>query len=182
MIWELLRRSAITRPILDRWAQIALPDAWLVAGAVAQTVWNDAHGFALEFGIKDVDIVYFDADLSEAAERRHETRVRTLLTDLPVAVDVKNEARVHVWYASKFGYAIEPYTSASAAIATFPTTAGAVAFRPAGDGFELCAPFGVDDLIGLIVRPNKAQVTESIYAAKVRRWRALWPRLTILDW
>ena len=182
VIWPLLRRSAITGPILDRWSEIDLPDAWLVAGAVTQTVWNEAHGFALEFGIRDVDIVYFDRDLSEASEQQHEQRVRAMFPDLPVAVDVKNEARVHLWYASKFGYDILPYASTEAALATFPTTAGAVGVRPAGEAFELCAPFGVDDLLKLIVRPNKAQITESIYAAKVQRWRALWPRLTIVGW
>lgn len=178
----MLRRSLVARPILDRWNEIALPDCWLVAGTVMQTVWNDAHGFPLEFGIRDVDLVYFDPDPSEAVEHDHETRIRALFPDLPAVVDVKNQARVHVWYASKFGYDIRPYTSTAAALATFPTTAGAVAVRPAGDGFEVCAPFGLDDLLGLVVRPNKAQITESIYMAKVQRWRALWPRLTIVDW
>jgi hypothetical protein len=182
VIESILRRSPIAGPILDRWGEIGLPDCWLVAGAVTQTVWNHAHGFPLEFGILDVDIVYFDRDLSEESEQQHEARIRALFPDLPAKVDVKNEARVHLWYASRFGYDIEPYTSTKAALETFPTTAGAVAVRATAAGFEVCAPFGVDDLLQLIVRPNKAQITESIYAAKVTRWRALWPRLTIVDW
>jgi uncharacterized protein len=179
---QVLRQSPITRSLFDRWEHIGLPDCWLVAGAVAQTVWNDAHTFAPEHGIKDVDIVYFDADLREQSESHHAERLRRLLKDLPVQVDVKNEARVHLWYAQKFGYAIQPYTSTAAALATFPTTAGSVAVRPSAEGIEVCAPFGMEDLLGLVVRPNKVQITEPIYAAKVKRWRALWPRLTILDW
>ena len=35
-----------------------------------------------------------------------------------MAPDVKNEARVHLWYEARFGAAIPPYQSAEAAIAT----------------------------------------------------------------
>jgi hypothetical protein len=35
--------------------------------------------------------------------------------------------------------------------------------------FECCAPFGLDDLFGLVVRPNKRQITRAIYEAKVER-------------
>jgi hypothetical protein len=47
---------------------------------------------------------------------------------------------------------------------------------------ECCAPFGLDDLFGLLVRPNKRQITRAIYEAKVDRWRPIWPRLTYLPW
>src|SRR4029077_1290893 len=43
-------------------------------------------------------------------------------------------------------------------------------------------PFGLDDLFGLVVRPNKRQITRAIYEAKVDRWRPIWPRLTYLPW
>ena len=33
--------------------------------------------------------------------------------------------------------------------------------------------FGLDDLFGLVVRPNKRQITRSIYEAKVARWRSI---------
>jgi hypothetical protein len=44
------------------------------------------------------------------------------------------------------------------------------------------APFGLDDLFGLVVRPNKRQITRAIYKAKVDRWRSIWPWLTFLPW
>jgi uncharacterized protein len=87
--------SPILRPIISAWSAISLPDCWLVAGALAQTVWNSAFGFAPDHGLKDVDLVYFDdSDLSDIAEARHEERIRRLITHLPAKVDVKNEARV----------------------------------------------------------------------------------------
>jgi uncharacterized protein len=97
-------------------------------------------------------------------------------------LDVKNEARVHVWYRQKFGYAIPPYRSSAAAIATFPTTATSIGVRWRNGQLECCAPFGVGDLFGLIVRPNKVQITPVIYEAKVARWRREWPQLAFLRW
>ena len=97
-------------------------------------------------------------------------------------LDVKNEARIHLWYEECFGYAIKPYISSADAIATFPTTATAVGVRRIHGKFECCAPFGLDDLFGLVVRPNKRQITRDIYEAKVDRWRSIWPRLIFLPW
>ena len=64
-----LRQNRSLWQILRRFDEITLPDAWLVAGAVAQTVWNLSLGRPAELVIKDVDLVYFDAtDLSFEAE------------------------------------------------------------------------------------------------------------------
>ena len=170
-------------PILDRWDRIALPDAWLAAGAIAQTVWNHAFALPPTHGIGDIDIVYFDGDdLSEEAEAAHAKRIDGLFVDLPVRIDVKNEARVHLWYEGKFGAPIRPYRSTRDAIATFPTTATAVGLRPSRDRLEICAPFGLADLLAPIVRANRSQITRAIYERKVERWRALWPGLAIESW
>ena len=175
--------NPVLRPVLERWDEVGLPDGWLIAGAVAQAYWNFAHGLPPAHGIKDVDIAYFDAsDLSEHAEAAHEARINAAFAECAVHFDVKNEARVHLWYARKFGFPIPPYTSTSHAISTFPTTATSIGIRPAAAGMELCAPFGLDDLLGLIVRPNKALISADVYAAKVDRWRPLWPQLKIMAW
>src|SRR4029077_1736826 len=113
-------------------------------------------------------------------EASHERRVRNLFQHLPIKLDVKNEARVHLWYEDRFGYAIKPYSSSADAIATFPTTATAVGVRQVCGKLECCAPFGLDDLFSLVVRPNKRQITRAIYEAKVDRWRSIWPLLTFL--
>jgi hypothetical protein len=169
--------------ILRRFEEIVLPDSWLVAGCIAQTIWNLSFGQPAEFGLKDVDLVYFDEqDLSLEAEIGNERRLRDLFRGLPIKLDVKNEARVHLWYENRFGYAIEPYSSSADAIATFPTTATSVGIRRVLGKFECFAPFGLDDLFDLVVKPNKRQVTRAIYEAKVDRWRSIWPWLTFLPW
>ena len=178
-----LRQNMWLVEILERFGEIVLPDCWLVAGAIAQTIWNLRCEQPAEFGLKDVDLIYFDEqDLSFESEASHERRLRDLFQHLPIKLDVKNEARVHLWYEDRFGYAIKPYSSSAAAIATFPTTATAVGVRRICGRLECCAPFGLDDLFGLVVRPNKRQITRAIYEAKVDRWRPIWPRLTYLPW
>jgi uncharacterized protein len=180
---RVLMASPVLTPLLARWPDIGLADCWLAGGAVAQTVWNGAFALAPDHGLSDVDLIYFDAsDLSEAAEAYHEARLRRLFADVPVRIDVKNEARVHLWYAAKFGRALAPYTSTEHAISTFPTIATSVGVQPAREGLRITAPFGLADLAGLIVRPNKMQITQNVYDAKVARWRPLWPGLTFVDW
>src|ERR1700730_14803737 len=180
-----LRQNRWLGEIRERFEEVTLPDTWLVAGGIVQTIWNLGHGQPAEFGLKDVDLIYFDdQDLSFEAEASHESRLRDLFQfqHLPIKLDVKNEARVHLWYEDRFGDAIKPYSYSAAAIATFPTTATAVGVRRICGTLECCAPFGLDDLFGLVVRPNKRQITRAIYEAKVDRWRSIWPRLTYLPW
>ncbi|MDE2562726.1 MAG: nucleotidyltransferase family protein [Sphingomonadales bacterium] len=180
---SIVASSPILVTVLDRWAGIDLPDCWLSGSAIAQTAWNAAFGQSPEYGLADIDLVYFDAaDLSEEGEARRANRIRTLFPELPLWIDAKNEARVHLWYEAKFGYAITPYRSSEHAISTFPTTAGAVGIRPDVAGISIHAPFGLSDLLSCTVRPNKTQITQAIYEAKVARWRRCWPGLTIIDW
>jgi len=175
--------SPILASIIDRWDAIALPDCWIAAGAVAQTVWNRKFGLPPAHGILDVDIIYFDpTDLTESAEAGHAERVSSEFVGIPVRFDVKNEARVHLWYAEKFGNQIAPYSSATDAIESFPTTATAIGLKPSGGGLLLNAPFGSQDLMNGTVRANKRQITSEIYNAKVERWTAIWPGLTVIPW
>ena len=109
-----LRQNRWLEEVLERFDEIGLPDTWLVAGCIAQTIWNLGCRQPAEFGIKDIDLIYFDEqDLSFEAEVGHETRVRGLFRHLPIKLDVKNEARVHLWYEKRFGYPIKPYLSSA---------------------------------------------------------------------
>ena len=75
-----------------------------------------------------------------------------------------------------------PYTSSEDAIGTWPTTATAVGVRLAQGRPVVFAPYGLDDLLGLVVRANRVQITPEIYRRKVSRWTRHWPNLTVLPW
>ena len=181
---SILRCSEVWSILLERCRNVLVADWAVGGGALAQTVWNHLHGLPERHGIRDIDIVYYDADdLSAEAESQAIAHVTELFCDLGVALDVKNQARVHLWYERHFGRLIPPYRSLAEAIVTWPTTATAVALAPRPDGeIGVIAPFGLWDLLGGIVRPNRRQITEDIYQAKIARWRPLWPKLDIKPW
>ena len=178
-----LRGSSVLWECLERLAGLGLPDWYLGAGCIAQTVWNAAHGKPAAADIDDYDVVYFDArDLMESGENEATAMVREAMNGLPVAVDVKNQARVHLWYRQRFGYDIVPYASTEDAIASWPTTATAIGVRLEHGRLRVFAPLGLDDLLGLVVRANRVQITPEIYRRKVSRWVRHWPKLTALPW
>jgi hypothetical protein len=178
-----LIKSATIREVLALVPGLGLPNWYLGAGAVAQTVWNELHGFPADTGIKDADIVYFDPDTSYPAEDAFIQRAKQVLGSLAIEPEVRNEARVHLWYEQKFGQPIRPYSSTEDAINTWPTTATAIGVRrdPSGE-FIVYAPYGLNDLLGMIVRPNKGQITQEIYERKAQRWQAIWPGLRVVPW
>jgi uncharacterized protein len=179
----IVRANPIVCALLDGLPRLSLPSWYLGAGGVTQTVWNHLHGFAPTHGIRDYDVVYYDAhDLSEAGERRIEAAVTSLVGDRDVELDVTNEARVHLWYERRFARPLPPYRSAEHAIATWPTTATSVGMRSEPDRVVVCAPFGLADLFAMIVRPNTTLIDQDVYEAKAARWRRRWPRLTVLPW
>lgn len=178
-----LKLNAVAQAPLSVGAELALPNWYFGAGGIAQTVWNLRHGFAPASGIKDYDLVYFDPnDLSIEAERRNEAEVARRLSEYGVVLDVKNEARVHLWYGERFGRRIDPYRSTEEAIATWPTTTSSVGVRHDHESLIVCAPFGLADLLGMVARPNKAIISRDVYEEKTSRWAARWPNLRVLPW
>jgi hypothetical protein len=57
-------QNPLNRRIADELVRLALPDAWIVSGCLVQTVWNVRTGRAIDHGIADYDVFYFDPDLS----------------------------------------------------------------------------------------------------------------------
>ena len=180
---KILEESPTIQQILARAPSLELPNWYLGAGIIAQTVWNKRHGFDLNTGIKDADLIYFDTDTSYKKEDAFIAAGAKTFSDISIPVEIRNQARVHLWYREHFGYNIEPYMSSEDAIDTWPTTATSVGIRLDNPG-GLCvyAPFGVDDLMSMTVRANKRQVTEEIYLHKTNRWREVWPNLKIISW
>ena len=61
-------RNPANEIIAEELFRLALPDAWLVSGCLVQTVWNVLTGRAVDYGINDYDVFYFDPDTSWEAE------------------------------------------------------------------------------------------------------------------
>ena len=162
--------------------ELALPDAWIVSGCLVQTAWNGLTARAVDYGISDYDVFYFDPETSWAAEDAVIRTVAARLRDVGAPVQVRNQARVHLWYPDKHGLPYPPLRRSTEGIDRFLTRNTMVGLRRDGDGYEVYAPHGFGDIAGLIVRPNPgANFSAANYAAKAARWKALWPELTVLD-
>ena len=61
-------RNPANETIAEELFELALPDAWLVSGCLVQTVWNVLTDRAVDYGINDYDVFYFDPDTSWEAE------------------------------------------------------------------------------------------------------------------
>ena len=169
--------------LLARLPSLDLPDWYLTAGGLFQTVWNVTDGYPPGRGIQDYDVFYFDPDTSWEAEDVVIRRAATLLADLDVNVEVRNEARVHLWYEEKFGRPCAPFRSTADAIDHFAAETCCVGVRSDRQGnLKVYAPFGYQDLFDQVLRPNPVLAPRSVYEAKAERWSSLWPRLTVLAW
>ena len=152
----LLTRNPTLVEVLTRAAVLALPDWYLVAGCLYQTVWNVVTGQPPEAGILDYDLAYFDSsDLSWHAEDAVIQEGCQLFGDLPAPVQIRNQARVHLWYERKFGVPCPPHDSAEAAIDTFEATTACLGLRlEPGAHWRIYAPHGLGDVFNLVARPN----------------------------
>ncbi|HEX2130247.1 MAG TPA: nucleotidyltransferase family protein [Actinophytocola sp.] len=185
---DALRRTLVRNEqlveVLTRAAKLDLPGWYLTAGCVFQTVWNVVTDRPPNAGIKDYDLFYFDdSDLGWDAENNAIRAGADAFADLPVTVEIRNEARVHLWYEDRFGVPCPPYTSTEAAIDSFAATTCCLGVRLGGGGhWRVYAPHGLADVFNLVVRPNPVLAPRSVYEAKARRWREHWPELTVLPW
>lgn len=170
-------------PLMQRLDALCLPDCWLVSGALFQTVWNVLTKRPPTHGIKDYDVFYFDdRDLSWGAEDEVIKRVAEATADMGIDIEVRNQARVHLWYTEKFGGTYPALTHARQAIDRFLVKACMVGVtRSPGGAYDLYAPAGLEDLTSMIARPNvTANFAPEKYDAKVARWKQMWPELTVI--
>jgi uncharacterized protein len=178
------RRNRTLTEVLARAAGMDLPGWYLVAGCLYQTVWNAVTGQPPEAGILDYDLAYFDgSDLSWEAEDAVIRAGHEIFAGLPAPVQIRNQARVHLWYERRFGVPCPPHASTEAAIDTFEATAACLgAGRGSSGRWRIYAPYGLADVFNLVVRPNPVLAPRHVYQAKAARWSRQWPGLTVLPW
>lgn len=156
-----------------------LPDWLIFSGAVYQPVWNALTGRPPDHGLKDYDLGYFDAsDLSYEAEDKVIRRVAAAFpAPLSSLVEVRNQARVHLWFEQRFGEPYAPLTHTALALERFAAPAFAVGVRlEVDDAVTLVAPFGLEDVFALRIRPNPHRPARGL-AATIAKARMRWPEL-----
>lgn len=158
---------------------IGLPDCWVAAGFVRSAIWDRQHNRTYSPLPPDIDVVWFDETRPDSAI---DIEIETYLLRMAPSLNwsVKNQARMHVRNHDL------PYSSVAHAMTAWCETATAVAVRLGmNDVIEVSAPFGLDDLFNLVVRPTARFQLEKkpIYLERIRskNWAAAWPGLIIVD-
>ena len=179
---KILMKNKDLVSILKVLESIGINNCYVGAGAINQTIFNYYHGYQINYGIKDYDVVYFDEDLSYESEDFVIRKIKKGLGNLADLVDIKNEARVHLWYNEKYQIKREPYSSVEDAIASWGATITCVGVRMMNGKLEVYAPYGLEDIFGMIIRPVKRDFSKEMYDERAIRWQKKWTMLKKIEW
>lgn len=180
----IIRSSPLLMEVLAGLREDGLPDHLLVAGAIYNLVWNRLTGRPDLNGINDIDVFYFDdSDLSYEAEDVVIRRLAARFAALPLPVQVRNQARVHLWFPQKFGVPFTPLRSSAEMMGRYASKTHAVGARlEADDSLTIVAPFGLDDIFSFRITPNPVLMNKPAHDAKGARAKSIWPELTVVPW
>jgi len=173
-----------------------LPDAWIGAGILRDLVWGHRHDGFDPAAVRDIDVAFFDPD--DLSRRRDDTAQQRLRSMADLPWEATNQAAVHTWYAEHFHECpVAPLASVHEAVATWPETATCVAIRApmrSGSreaqlasappyGIEVCAPYGLGDLLHGVWRRNPPRVSVAASTARLARHRVAerWPTVVVHD-
>ena len=163
--------------ILRAAATLRLPDWFVGAGAVRNSLWDILESFPEHTPLADVDVVYFDPSVTaETREKEYERELRRIDTEFPWSV--KNQARMAAIYSD------EPYQNTCDGIGHWVETATCVGVRLQPDGsLIVCVPFGVGDVMNRVARinPKWPRPRDFISRMQKKQWNRLWPGVRYLE-
>lgn len=177
-IIEVIQEDKWMVDLLKTVKALDLPDWWVCAGFVRSKIWDVIHDYPIRTPLSDIDVIYFDSEkVDKSQEKEFEAKLNRLVSGIPWSV--KNQARMHLKSN------MSPYMSSVDGIAKFPETVTALGVTlDEQENIELAAPWGIDDVINLEVRPTPYYNTEKrfeIYEERVlsKNWHQTWPKVTI---
>lgn len=181
---DIIRAEPVQLAVPEGLRELDPPDTWLVSGVIYNTVWNRLTGRASVHGIKDIDLIYFDAgDLSYAAEDCEIRRANVQFSGLPLPVELRNQARVHLWFPQRFGVQVQPLPDAQSSLLRYASKTHAIAARlEPDDNLTLFAPFGLDDMFSFRIIPNHVLQNRGAHEEKGARARSNWPEIIVEPW
>lgn len=174
-ILNLIKEDPRMMDVLGRAEKLNFPDWVIGAGFVRNKVWDHLHNFSRpKVDTADVDLVYFDPNGND--QKTDEELSARLKKETGIDWEIVNEAYAHKWNN------LPPYKSTEDALSQWPETATAIGVKLESGELRLIAPYGINDLIGMIVRPSP-KFQDGIDRVKERvekkRWLEKWPKLKV---
>ena len=183
---SILKKNTELMDMLDYIDSLNIPNFYIAAGSIFQTVWNYYDGKPLNYGIKDIDVIYYNSnDLSVDTDLKYYEIIKKYAESKKYnyEIDVSNEARMHIWKKEKFGIDIEQYKSSEDAINKWIATVHAIGITKYKNKIRIYAPYGLNDIFTRTIRPIKHEYnTEEIYNKKANSWKSRFDNLTIIKW
>ncbi|BAM22709.1 nucleotidyltransferase family protein [Streptococcus intermedius] len=158
---------------------LRLKDSWLAAGSVRNFIWNILSGKSGFDTETDVDVIFFDPDISYEETINIENRLKRAYPSYHW--EVKNQVYMHLHSPNT-----HPYTSSQDAMSKYPERCTAVGLRLLDNGqLELFAPYGLDDIFHFYVQPTPHFLEDisrrQLYNKRIQKkeWQKKWSKLQI---
>ncbi len=88
---DIIENSFHLRKVAEALYEFEIEDCYIGAGAIAQTVWNISTNRLADYGIDDIDIVFYNSqDIEEKYEEEIVGYLNQELRKYPLWLDVKN--------------------------------------------------------------------------------------------
>lgn len=182
----ILEKNKDLMTILDYLYELKLPNFYIAAGSIFQTIWNYYDNKPLNNGIKDIDIIYYDSvNLTKESEEDLENKIKNHLKKINIhyEFDIHNEARMHIWKKANENKNINKYKNSEDAIDQWIATIQAIGITKENGNIKIYAPYGLSDVFSRTIRPIKHKYnSKELYDKKVNSWRKRFDNNIIIEW
>jgi len=183
---EIIKQNSDLMNILNYIEELKLPNFYIAAGSVFQTIWNYYDNKPLNSEIKDIDIIYYDSNiLSKDAEFDLENKISDHFKSIGFnyEFDVHNEARMHLWKKENENKDINQYRNSGDAIDRWIATVHAIGITKENNKIKVYTPYGLSDIFSKTIRPIKHIAnSKDLYDRKVKSWCERFDGLNIIEW
>lgn len=186
-IITILEKNKELMEMLNYISSLNLPNSYIAAGSIFQTIWNYYDRKELNFGVKDIDVIYFNnKDLSVERDLEYYNIINKYVKSkgFNYEIDVSNEARMHLWKMEHGqGEKVEPYKNSEDAMSKWIATVHAIGITKEDNQIKVYAPYGLSDIFSKTIRPIKHDGnSKELYDKKVVGWSERFNNLTIIEW
>ena len=176
-ILEAFRENPDMMAILETIRSLGLKDSWLAAGSVRNFIWN-LLSYKSPFDCEtDVDVIFFDPDISYEETLSLEKKLRE---DFPqYQWELENQVYMH-----QHSPHTAPYISSRDAMSKYPERCTALGLRLNEESaLELFTPYGLEDTLNFQVRPTphflENEDRMEVYQTRLskKNWQEKWKNL-----
>lgn len=171
-ILNLISKDKWMMDILHIAEKLNLPDWVIGAGFVRNKVWDYLHGYnKTQVDTADIDLIYYDTNGND--QQADKKLSEKLKKETGIEWEVVNETYAHKWND------LPPYKSTEDALSQWPETVTAIGVRLENGELKLIAPYGINDLVNLVIRPSPrfADIDKVKERVKQKGWLEKWPKL-----